>query len=103
MSDLPLAPLTTPGIRHLPLSHQLAIDRTHLANERTLLAYLRTGMTLIIAGFSLINFFRGNVYMWVGVLFVPLGVATVVAGWFRYRVRVRHIEQYVADALDQPH
>ncbi|OWP63559.1 hypothetical protein CDA63_08220 [Hymenobacter amundsenii] len=82
----------------LELRDRLAMERTRLANERTLLAYLRTGMALVIAGFSLINFFRDNVYVWAGVLFVPMGLVIVVVGWLRYRVRARHIEQYVAAA-----
>ncbi|SDX77068.1 DUF202 domain-containing protein [Hymenobacter psychrophilus] len=82
----------------LELRDRLAMERTRLANERTLLAYLRTGMTLVIAGFSLINFFRDNVYVWAGILFVPLGMVIIVVGWFRYRVRARHIEQFVATA-----
>ena len=77
----------------LGLSDRLALERTRLANERTVLAYLRTGMALIIAGFSLINFFRENIYVWAGVLCVPLGLGTVVLGWVRFRIKRERIRQ----------
>ena len=65
---------------------------THrLASERTLLAYLRFNLTLVIAGSTLINFFRENLYVWVGVVLVPVGVAVAVGGWFRFRSRQRRI------------
>ena len=79
----------------LELRDRLALERTRLANERTLLAYLRTGMALVIAGFSLINFFREHIYVWAGVLFVPLGLSIVLAGWLRYRRKHRHIDAHV--------
>ena len=63
------------------------LERTRLANERTLLTYLRFSLTLVIAGFTLINFFRENLYVWVGVVLVPVGVAVAVGGWFRSRQR----------------
>jgi putative membrane protein len=82
----------------LSLSDQLALERTRLANERTVLAYLRTGMALCIGGLSLINFFRDNIYVWLGVLCLPLGLGLVGLGWMRYRVKRRHI----AAALGRP-
>jgi len=77
----------------LSLSDRLALERTRLANERTMLAYLRTGMALVLAGFSLINFFRENLYVWVGVFFVPLGLGLVLLGWVRFRFKRRRIQQ----------
>lgn len=52
---------------------RLAEERTELANERTFLAYLRTAMGLVLAGFSLIQFFRHQVFIWVGILLIPVG------------------------------
>lgn len=98
MSDLPLSPIDMPGENRLPLSDQLAIDRTHLANERTLLAYLRTGTALVVAGFSLINFFHDEVYELMGVLLVPLGLLLLGLGWVRCRKRARSIERQVQQA-----
>ncbi|MCC3159908.1 DUF202 domain-containing protein [Hymenobacter sp. 15J16-1T3B] len=77
----------------LGLSDRLALERTRLANERTVLAYLRTGMALVVAGFSLVNFFRAHLYVWVGVLFVPLGLGIVALGWVRFLAKRRHIRQ----------
>ncbi|MBT9393435.1 DUF202 domain-containing protein [Hymenobacter sp. NST-14] len=91
-------PSILPAGTPLDLRDLLALERTRLANERTLLAYLRTGMTLIIAGFSLINFFQKHIYVWVGVLFVPLGISLMLAGWLRYRHKHRHIDGHVQAA-----
>ena len=98
MPDPTLDPLSPPGIQHLPLSDQLAIDRTHLANERTLLAYLRSGIALIVAGFSLINFFRNDIYVVVGALLVPTGLLAIVLGWRRCLRRSRTIDYHVQRA-----
>ncbi|WP_262891829.1 DUF202 domain-containing protein [Hymenobacter frigidus] len=70
-----------------------------MASERTLLAYLRFNFTLVIAGFVLINFFRENLYVWVGVVLVPVGVAVTVGGWFRFRSRQRRIRAPVPRPL----
>ncbi|GAB3291560.1 DUF202 domain-containing protein [Hymenobacter humi] len=82
-----------PAKRHHSLSDQLALERTRMANERTMLAYLRTGLAMIIAGFSLIQFFRANVYVWAGVLAIPLGLGTILLGWIRFRAKARRISQ----------
>ncbi|SNR67007.1 DUF202 domain-containing protein [Hymenobacter mucosus] len=90
-------PSSSPLISELPLDlrDKLALERTHLANERTVLAYVRTGMALVVAGFSLINFFRDYLYVWVGVVFVPVGIGITVAGWFRYRAKRVRIKNYL--------
>ncbi|WP_345223844.1 DUF202 domain-containing protein [Hymenobacter koreensis] len=75
----------------LDLRDQLALERTKLANERTLLAYLRSALTLVVAGFSLMQFFRGHLYVWVGAVLVPVGVAVAVAGWLRFRSKQTRI------------
>lgn len=85
----PQPPLSPPN---LTLRDELALERTNLANERTWLAYLRTGMALVIAGFSLINFFREQVFVWIGAFFVPFGLAMVVLGWVRFRTKHRRIK-----------
>ncbi|QJX48515.1 DUF202 domain-containing protein [Hymenobacter taeanensis] len=88
MASSPLVSHALPGAHPdatLGISDRLALERTRLANERTVLAYLRTGIALVVAGFSLINFFRGNFYVWVGVILVPVGLGTVVLGWIRFR------------------
>ena len=80
----------------LSLSDILALERTRLANERTVLAYLRTGMGLLVAGISLINFFRDNIYIWVGAFCLPLGLGVILLGWVRFRARRRHVAAAVA-------
>jgi putative membrane protein len=81
-------PLPAP---QLTLRDELALERTNLANERTWLAYLRTGMALVVAGLSLINFFREQIFVWIGAFFVPFGLAMVALGWVRFRIKDRRI------------
>jgi putative membrane protein len=70
---------------------RLAEERTELANERTFLAYLRTAMGFVLAGFSLIQFFRHQVFIWVGVLIVPVGFFVGIVGLRRYLEKRRFI------------
>ncbi|RYU81601.1 DUF202 domain-containing protein [Hymenobacter persicinus] len=91
--------MPSPTDSHLSLSDVLALERTRLANERTVLAYLRTGMALLIAGVSLINFFHENIYVWLGVLCLPLGLGVIGLGWVRFRARRRHVAAAVAARL----
>ena len=42
----------------VPVSEQLAIDRTRLAHERTLMAWVRTSASLISFGFTIYKFFQ---------------------------------------------
>ena len=86
------APTVEP--RHT-LNDQLALERTRMANERTLLSYLRTGLAIIIAGFSLIRFFGDDVYLWTGLLCMPLGLGIILLGWIRFRIKARRMEQSV--------
>jgi uncharacterized protein (DUF302 family)/uncharacterized membrane protein YidH (DUF202 family) len=65
---------------HLPLSDELAVGRTSLANERTLLAYLRTALQCVVGGVSLIKFFDHPVARLLGAVFLPVGVAVGIAG-----------------------
>jgi putative membrane protein len=69
----------------LILRDHLAIDRTVLANERTLLAYIRTALAILIVGFSLIKFFRTEFFEIVGWALLPLGIASLAFGLWRYR------------------
>jgi len=62
----------------------LAADRTQLANERTLLAYMRTALTLFIAGVSFIRFFSNIVIVYVGWIFIPVGIFAAIIGAKRY-------------------
>lgn len=69
----------------LILRDELAIDRTILANERTILAYLRAALTLVIAGVTFLHFFDNGMLLYIGIICVPLGLATGTFGVLRYR------------------
>jgi len=77
----------------LILRDELAIDRTILANEATLLAYVRSALTLIIAGVTFIHFFDKGWLPWLGVAFVPLGLAMGLFGAWRFRRMQKAINQ----------
>jgi putative membrane protein len=68
----------------LTLRDHLAADRTRLANERTLLSYVRTALALVVIGASAIKFTESIPLIVLGVLFLPIGVATALAGLWRY-------------------
>lgn len=70
----------------LILRDELAIERTLLANERTLLAYLRSGVALLLAGITFIHFAQHPWFRIVGLACVPLGVAVIGFGFYRFRV-----------------
>ena len=75
----------------LILRDELAIDRTILANERTILAYLRAALTLVIAGVTFLHFFDAGALYYIGLICVPLGFATGIFGFVRYRKMNRRI------------
>ena len=67
------------------LRDYLALDRTVLANERTFLAYARTAMALVIAGVTFIKFFDSLAMTITGAICVPIGIALMAWGIYRYR------------------
>jgi putative membrane protein len=69
----------------LILRDELAIDRTILANERTVLAYFRSALTLVIVGITFLQFFEKGILPYVGIVFIPCGLAVGVFGFMRYR------------------
>ncbi len=82
MSEGPYSKFIKEG---LILRDYLAVDRTVIANERTFLAYIRTALTLFIAGVSCIQFFDSVAIEIVGWIFVPMGIATFIVGFTRYK------------------
>ena len=74
------------------LRDELAIDRTVLANERTLLAYERTALTLIIAGLTFLHFFEAGSLRIVGLIAIPVGIATGLYGVIRFLRMKRMIQ-----------
>ena len=77
----------------LILRDVLAIDRTRLANERTLLAWVRTAVMLLVSGMTLMKLFEG---IWpleaLGILLIPVALAAVGIGLWRYVQTRRLIE-----------
>ncbi len=69
----------------LILRDELAIDRTILANERTVLAYFRSALTLVIVGITFFHFFEKGILPYVGIVFIPCGLAVGAFGFMRYR------------------
>ena len=83
---------------NVEIKDNLAIERTQFANERTFLAYMRTSMGFVLAGFSLIRFFEGQIYVWIGGLLIPVGIALSLIGMWKFiskRSQIdRHRENY---------
>jgi putative membrane protein len=72
----------------------LALDRTRLANERTLLAYLRSGVALVLAGATLMHFAATSWLAWVGLACIPLGIATLLFGSWRFAVTAKRLRHF---------
>jgi putative membrane protein len=68
----------------LPLTDQLAVERTRLANERTLLAYVRTGLALVAGGFGVAEFVAGPAAPSVGVAIAIAGFVMLGVGIWRF-------------------
>lgn len=73
-----LATSATP--HRLPLSDDLSVDRTTLANERTFLAYARTALHCVVGGVSLMKFFDHAYAVVLGWIFLVSGVIAAVTG-----------------------
>jgi putative membrane protein len=71
--------------REAVIEDRLAMDLTSLSNERTLLMYIRTALGFFAAGAALIRFFEDPVFVFIGWIFIPVGIAFLVFGIFRYR------------------
>ena len=82
---------------NVEIRDNLAIERTRFANERTFLAYIRTAMGLVLAGFSLMQFFHDKIFVWVGVVFIPLGIFVSIIGLKKYLVKRQFILQHRAN------
>ncbi|MBU1018023.1 DUF202 domain-containing protein [Patescibacteria group bacterium] len=69
---------------NLTLADYLGTHRTLLANDRTWLAYVRTALTLFVAGVSFIQFFKSQILQIIGWTFVPIGIACLIIGFWKY-------------------
>ncbi len=77
----------------LIMRDHLAADRTSLANERTLLAYIRTALALVAGGFGLIKFVEEQAFIILGWILVPIGIAILLFGAFRFIIFRRTIKK----------
>jgi len=71
---------------HTPLQNAdlLSLERNKLSNERTLLSYSRTFLSFAVAGVSLIQFFKNEVFVYLGYALIPVGCIIMGIGIFRY-------------------
>lgn len=88
---------------NIEIKDNLAIERTQFANERTFLAYLRTAMGFVLAGFSLIQFFKGQVYVWVGGLLIPVGIILSFIGMWKFITKRTAIVKHRANYTPTSH
>jgi putative membrane protein len=82
---------------NIEIRDSLAIERTKFANERTFLAYMRTAMGLVLAGFSLIQFFHDQIYSWLGVLLIPVGIILSIIGLKKFVAKRKQIGTHSAN------
>ncbi len=68
----------------LTLGDYLGAHRTILANDRTWLAYVRTALTLFVVGVTFIKFFDNRTLFIIGWIFIPIGIAVVLIGIWKY-------------------
>ena len=75
------------------LRDHLAADRTIQANERTLLSYVRTALTMFVAGITFVRFFGSQTYVTIGYGFIPVSIAIMITGIYRYNRMRKVIKQ----------
>jgi putative membrane protein len=83
-------------IENTEIRDSLALERTLFANERTFLAYVRTAMGLVLGGFSMVQFFHHKVFVWVGGVFVPIGILVGLLGLKKYLEKRKAISEHKA-------
>ena len=88
---------------NVEIKDNLAIERTQFANERTFLSYIRTSMGFVLAGFSLIQFFKGQMFEWVGGLLIPVGIIMSIIGMWKFITKRTEIEKHRANYTPTSH
>lgn len=81
--------------KELILRDYLAADRTILACERTLLAYVRTALTALIAGLTVLKFFDGIYYQYLGFAFIMIGIIVTIYGIKNYIAYKTKLEKLI--------
>ncbi|TXK52816.1 DUF202 domain-containing protein [Pontibacter qinzhouensis] len=70
--------------QNMEIRDSLAMERTKLANERTFLSYERTAVAMILGGLTFIKLFDDLIYVGLGILAIPAGIAIGVFGYMRF-------------------
>lgn len=68
----------------MEIRDSLAMERTKLANERTFLSYERTAVAMVLGGLTFIKLFNDFVYVGLGILAIPVGIAIGIYGYLRF-------------------
>lgn len=69
---------------------KLAQERTVLANQRTFSAWIRTGLSSVLAGLAIVKFIGNNQFfegyvVFIGVLFVLIGIGIYILAFTSYK------------------
>jgi len=73
----------------------MALERTKLANERTLLAYYRSSLATIAAATTLIQFFDNIIFVIIGYVLLPIGVAFLFLGLFNFKKSRKQMKEII--------
>ena len=76
----------------LTLRDYLAAHRTILANDRTWLSYIRTSLTLFVAGVTFIRFFKLQILLVIGWIFIPVSVIILIIGIWQHNKRYKMVQ-----------
>ncbi|QCR24146.1 DUF202 domain-containing protein [Pontibacter sp. SGAir0037] len=74
---------------NLEIRDTLAMERTKLSNERTFLSYTRTAIAVVLGGLTFIKLFNDPIYIGLGILAIPSGIAFGFYGYYRF-TKKRH-------------
>lgn len=70
-------------------------EEAHWSNERTMLSHVRTGLTAIALGMGVLNFLQPtNMAVYVGTVFMIIGLFFLAIGPAYYVKRKKRINQY---------
>ncbi len=69
---------------NLEIRDTLAMERTKLSNERTFLSYTRTAIAMVLGGLTFIKLFNDPIYIGLGIISIPAGIAFGFYGYYRF-------------------
>lgn len=67
-----------------PVSLQLAVEQTSMANERTLLAYFRTALGVLVVAVTILKFFSSQGMQMLAYGLIFFGVVCLTVGLMRF-------------------